>query len=267
MGTIVFVTGTDTGVGKSLLTALLVRLARNSGVSALAIKPFATGDLSDARMLQMAQDGALTLEEITPFLFKKPVAPLVAARLEGRRISRTAVLRNIRRIQARCEVLFVEGCGGLLVPLGRDFTVLDLIKELQCNPLVVAADRLGTVNHTLLTVNVLQSRGIRPLGVLLSKVGVKDSSTGGNGAVLSEFLGTIPVFEIPFFGKKAGKKPHFSWVCKICAKFLKKPLVLCGVSGSFTTVRPSGGEKRSVTEKKFHKTVDGYAIEVRVATL
>ncbi len=267
MGTIVFVTGTDTGVGKSLITALMVHLARSSGLSAMAMKPFATGDLSDAKLLQMAQEGALTLEEITPYFFKKPVAPLVACQLEGRRISKTAVLRKIRAIQAKCEVLFVEGCGGILVPLGKEFSILDLIEELECHLLVVAADRLGTINHTLLTVNALQSRGLRPLGVLLSDVGEGDSSTGENGVVLSGLLGGIPVFELPFFGKKAGKKPHFSMVCKRCAKFLKKPLVLCGVSGSFTSVRPSGGEKRSVAEKKFEKAVDGCEIESRVTPL
>src|SRR5690242_16705462 len=114
---IIFITGTDTGVGKTLLTGLLVCHLRRIGHRALAIKPFCSGSRSDAEILCSAQDGDLKIEEINPFYFSKPVASLVASAKTRSQISLQKVLSHIEEIALRCETLLIEGSGGLLVPL------------------------------------------------------------------------------------------------------------------------------------------------------
>src|SRR5271157_6042865 len=136
MAQIIFITGTDTGVGKTVVTALLLRHLRRAGCNALAMKPFCSGSRADARLLRRLQNNLLTLDEINPFFFKQPVAPAAAG---GRRkaIPLDTVLRKIGAVGRRCDVLLVEGIGGLLVPLGKNYTVADLISRLHCPILIV----------------------------------------------------------------------------------------------------------------------------------
>ena len=115
---LVFVTGTDTGVGKTLVTALLLHHLRQRGCHALAMKPFCSGGTQDVDLLHRLQQGELSRREINPFYFAEPVAPLVAARRRRRRISAGDVLRRIRAVQRRCGCLLIEGAGGLMAPLG-----------------------------------------------------------------------------------------------------------------------------------------------------
>ena len=148
---IIFVTGTDTGVGKTLLTGLLLYHLRQRGCHALAMKPFCSGSRADTEFLRAVQDGELTSDEVTPFFFAEPLAPLVAARKHRRTIRLKEVVRRIRRLSDRCECLLIEGIGGLLVPLGEGFTVRDLVARLGCEVIIVSRNRLGTINHTILT--------------------------------------------------------------------------------------------------------------------
>src|SRR5450631_3532050 len=113
-----FITGTDTGVGKTVLTALLTRFLRESGVHAAALKPICSGGRTDARALHTAMAGALALDEINPWHFSAPVAPSLAARRENKIVKLPQVLAHIRAMQKRFDVLLVEGAGGLLSPLG-----------------------------------------------------------------------------------------------------------------------------------------------------
>ncbi|MCX6928449.1 MAG: dethiobiotin synthase [Verrucomicrobia bacterium] len=124
---IIFITGTDTGVGKTLLTGLLLHYLRHSGCHALAMKPFCSGSRADAEFLHAVQENELTLDEINPFFFSEPLAPLVAARKHQRSICLSSVLRRIRSLASRCQCLLVEGIGGVMVPLGEGFCVADLI--------------------------------------------------------------------------------------------------------------------------------------------
>src|SRR5947207_4859213 len=124
---ILFITGTDTGVGKTVLASLLARHLRERGVAVAALKPICSGGRADARALHASLDGALTLDEINPWHFRAPLAPLLAARREHRRVELADVLAHLRRIQRRFDVVLVEGAGGLLSPLGDDFNSRDLI--------------------------------------------------------------------------------------------------------------------------------------------
>lgn len=198
---IIFVTGTDTGVGKTLLTGLLLHCLRQSGCHALAMKPFSSGTQADAELLRTLQDSELTLDQVNPFFFPEPLAPLVAARKHHCSIRLPQVLRSIRPVASRCECLLIEGVGGLLVPLGEGFTVRDLIAKLACEVIVVAPNRLGTINHTLLTIGALQHIEINGLKTILMTPGARDSSTSSNPPTLAELLAPIPVFSIGFLGR------------------------------------------------------------------
>jgi dethiobiotin synthetase len=224
-GKIIFVTGTDTGVGKTIFTGLLVHHLRSNGVHALAMKPFCSGGRADVHLLQAMQDVELTEEEINPFYFPEPIAPLVSARRRKRLISLGEVVREVKKIAARCECLLIEGSGGLLVPLGENYFVSDVIRQLNCEVIVVARNQLGTINHTLLTVNALKRFGVKNISVVLMGTSKKDASVEKNGAVLREFLGGTEVVEVGFLGKKANE----IGVLKKSVRKLKKTLAgFCG---------------------------------------
>ena len=200
---IIFITGTDTGVGKTLLTALLLQHLRNNGCHALAMKPFCSGGRDDARLLHAVQDGGLTLDEINPFFFDEPLAPLVAARAHRMSIRMEEVLRRISHAAIRCTRLLIEGSGGLLVPLGDGYTVADLIAKLNCEVMVVSPNRLGTLNHTILTTRALQHIGISRLKVVMMAQGQPDPSSDSNPLILAELLGRVPVLTLDFLGADA----------------------------------------------------------------
>lgn len=219
MAKIIFITGTDTGVGKTVVTALLLCYLRQAGCNALAIKPFCSGSRADARLLRGLQDNLLTLDEINPFFFKQPVAPAAAG---GRRkaIPLDTVLRKIGAVGRRCDVLLVEGIGGLLVPLGKNYTVADLISRLQCPTLIVCRNRLGTINHTLLTVKAMQAIGIERHGIVMVEDKKPDISVRSNPKLIKKMAPSCPVFLIPNLGSRASA----AGVIKINAIFLKKRL-------------------------------------------
>jgi dethiobiotin synthetase len=222
---IIFITGTDTGVGKTLLTGLLLHHLRQSGCHALAMKPFCSGSLADTEFLHAVQNCDLTFDEITPFYFSESLAPLVAARRHHRSIRLPEVLRQINRVSDRCPCLLIEGIGGLLVPLGEGFTVRDLIANLGCEVIVVAPNRLGTINHTLLTVDALQHIGIRRLKAVLmwSKEGA--FSARSNSRILAELLASVPVLQVGFLGSSLLRLEALKKSAKIIKKTLARILV------------------------------------------
>ena len=140
---ILFITGTDTGVGKTVLTSLLTRHLRERGVAVAALKPICSGGRADARALHSSLDGALTIDEINPWHFRAPLAPLLAARREHRRVDLANVLAHVRSVQRRFDVVLVEGAGGLLSSLGEGFNARDLIIALRAVPIIVCPNRLG----------------------------------------------------------------------------------------------------------------------------
>jgi dethiobiotin synthetase len=218
---VIFVTGTDTGVGKTLLTLLLLAHLRDAGVRALAMKPFCSGGTRDVDLIQGIQGPHPFRHDISPFQFDDPVAPLVAARKAGRRIQIGQVIRCVRKVQNQCECLIVEGAGGLLVPLGRDFSIADLVSGLRCETIVVGKNKLGTINHTLLTVEALQRRGVKGIKVVLMGQKHPDQSARSNAAMLREILENIDVIAIPYLGPGAPR----SGSVKQSAKKIKKVLV------------------------------------------
>ena len=202
---ILFITGTGTGVGKTLLTGHLLHHLRKTGVRVKAVKPFCSGGTRDVRFLSQIQEGELQKEVITPFYFKEPIAPLVAERIHQKFIKLPQVLAHLRSLSVGCEILLIEGSGGLLVPLGEGYFVADLVAQLGSEVIVVAQNKLGTINHTLLTVRHLQCLKNRRTGIKVVLMGTakSDDSSGSNGEILREFLAPVPLFEVPFLGRNA----------------------------------------------------------------
>lgn len=200
-GKITVITGTDTGVGKTVLTGLLVYYLRRTGLDAVALKPFCSGSRADARHLRSMQDNALTLAQINPFFFPEPLAPLVAARKHRRKISFDRVVAFIRSHHRRDHVV-VEGAGGLLTPLGEGFTLLDILHELQANLVIVAPNKLGVISQALLALRAVEGRA----QVVLMRQKVGDPSTESNCAILQELAASVAVYDFPYL--RVQKKPR-----------------------------------------------------------
>jgi len=200
--TTLFITGTDTGVGKTVLTALLVRYLRRRGIRAAAIKPVCSGGRDDVRALHAAMDGVLTLDEINPWHFRAPMAPLLAARRERRRITPGDVLGLARAVEKHFDMVLIEGAGGLLSPLGELFDSRDLIAALRAVPIIVCPDRLGAVNQVRLVLAALPPGASGRARVVLISPPKPDISTKTNAALLGEFFAAGKISSLPWLGRR-----------------------------------------------------------------
>jgi dethiobiotin synthetase len=204
-----FVSATDTGVGKTLVACELIRRLRSRGIDACGMKPVETGvgepGPLDALALHAASGGGDPLEDVCPQRFALPAAPIVAAEAEQRCVDLGAVRDAFARLTARHSCVIVEGAGGLRVPLTPSLDMAGLAAELQLPVLVVARARLGTINHTLLTLDVLHARGLRPVGIVVSHAdGALGAADARNLAQLRSSLAELWLGEIPFLQKGAG---------------------------------------------------------------
>lgn len=220
---IIFVTGTDTGVGKTLLSVLLLIHLRQNGCRALGMKPFCSGSLEDVKFLREAQDRELGWEEINPFYFEKPLAPLAAAG-KRRTVSMEKVLKKVHGLGDRCQRLVIEGSGGLMVPLGEGYMVVDLIAKLDADVILVARNKLGTINHTLLSVKALREAGIERMKIVLMGEAKPDLSARTNEKMIKKLLtkSEIEVFSLPFLGENLNKIGAFKESCKKVKKTLAR---------------------------------------------
>ena len=230
MATVIFITGTDTGAGKTYLTALLLAHLRQKRIHALAIKPFCSGSRDDVELLQALQDREIADELANSFYFEEPIAPLAAARKHGRTISLDSVLAKIAEVGARCDVLLVEGIGGVMVPLGDDYDVLKLIQKLSCRTIVAARNKLGAINHSLLTLRALQNAGVRDIALVLMGCERGGVLATTNERVLREFATSVDIILVPFLGEQ---RLGFEGVETNCKK-IKKSLALLEEFANFT---------------------------------
>jgi dethiobiotin synthetase len=199
-----FVTATGTEIGKTVVTAGLVRALRKRGVKAGVMKPVQSGHpLShpncDGARLKRWTGVEDPLDDIVAVSFDLPVAPGLAAELEGVRIDREMILERLQHLANRHDAVLVEGAGGLMVPLGPDWTIADLAREIGWPLLIVAHPLLGTVNHTVLTVMAARQLGLETAGVILNGLeeGETDPSVRHNPAMIERMtgvpvLGTVP---------------------------------------------------------------------------
>lgn len=198
-----FVTGTDTGVGKTHLTAAILRVLRGQGVRVGGCKPVASGveqtpegpRWGDVEALWSALGGEYPRERICPQRFAAPLAPPLAARAEGATVDPLALRSAVEWWSDRVEFLLVEGVGGLLAPVSDHELVADLARDLGFPLLIVARRGLGTINHTLLTCEAARSRGLTVAGVILNEPlppDPGDVSANLNAAELARWSG-VPI--------------------------------------------------------------------------
>lgn len=172
-----FITGTDTGVGKTAVTCAIACALRQEGLRVGVCKPIASGCRhdreglvsEDTEALAHFADCRLPLEAINPVRYAEPLAPAAAVEASGRCVAWGEIADCLERIDREHDVVLVEGVGGVLVPLDESVTVLDLAKTLGYPVLTVAHAGLGTLNHTALTLSALQGDGCRVAGVLLNR--------------------------------------------------------------------------------------------------
>jgi dethiobiotin synthetase len=192
-----FVTGTDTGVGKTLFTALLTRCLREAGRATVALKPVCCGLRTDAERLCAASGGELTLDETNPLWFPEPVAPAAACGDSPPAVG--GLVDWFFRVSAGRDSVLVEGAGGWLVPLAPGRTMADFAVRIGLPVLVVVPNRLGCLNHALLTVESILSRELPCLGFVLNHAFAEagDLSTSSNKALLEEASGLPVLIELP----------------------------------------------------------------------
>jgi dethiobiotin synthetase len=189
MRRIIFVTGTDTGVGKTVVTALLAAHAPN----AIALKPFSSGERTDAKLLaSVSTPSPSMVESINPWHFPEPLSPWTAARRHGITVTLSEALDFIRTFPS--DLLLVEGAGGILTPLGERFTAADLITALKCDVILVAANRLGVLNQARMAVGSIP----RNVKIALTELGLADPSVETNLEDLRDLVAPVPVIRIPF---------------------------------------------------------------------
>lgn len=184
MGNIVFVVGTDTGVGKTVVSALLTRELCRRGMDVRPLKPFSSGGREDAELLRDAAADRWSLDEINPFAFKAPLTPLLAAEAEGRDVSLDECVSVIRKAGHGCDFLVVEGAGGVMSPLGIGYDARSLIKAFEARSILVAPNRLGVINQTLLALTALGSAKCKTPAVVMNHTSGVDESRASNQRLL-----------------------------------------------------------------------------------
>jgi dethiobiotin synthetase len=197
----VFITGTDTDVGKTWVATALTRAWRATGADVVAMKPISCGGREDAELLQQACGGDVSINDINPVWLRPAVAPYTAAMIEERAVDLLLIRETFARLREQHAAIVVEGAGGWLVPITRDYFVSDLAAELKLPVLVVAANRLGVLNHALLTVESVLSKGLQCAGVLLNQLvppAPGDAAAVTNPGILEELLSAR---NVPYLGE------------------------------------------------------------------
>ena len=194
---ILVVTGTGTGVGKTVLSGLLVRRLVRLGRTVRAFKPLCSGGRGDALALEAASGGVQTLDNINPWHFEAPLSPALAARLERRTVTLEEVLAHVRQHSKQSQLTLVEGAGGLLSPLTADGDTRDLIARLKARPLIVASNRLGVIHDVRATLGCLPPSLRSSVPVVLMAPASADASTACNARSLADYHPADRIVEIP----------------------------------------------------------------------
>jgi len=206
-GKLLFVTGTDTGVGKTVITAGLLAVFSQQGYRTVAIKPFQTGIQANSGEAYfsdvMFYRKTALLDEpeslLNPVALEPPASPWVAAMLSKTVVDLTKVCCTIEEFSSRYDLIILEGAGGLCVPIHKNFLIADFVRELKCPLLIVARSSLGTINHTLLTVNLARAKGIPISGVVVNGLRKDaDPVESLNPWVIKELSGVPLLGTLPF---------------------------------------------------------------------
>jgi dethiobiotin synthetase len=194
-----FITGTDTGVGKTIVTAGLLSLFKKHRLDAGVMKPIETGvvpgqkSLSDAEFLMRAGEIDDPLAEVSPYRLRTPASPFYASRIEKRPIDIKIILKDFHRLAGKHEYMLVEGVGGILTPITAKIMVADLIRELRLPVIIVSRFTIGALNHTLMTLKTAQEKGLAVRGVIFNQTKPKITAIEKAQSSLLRELTSAPV--------------------------------------------------------------------------
>ena len=205
-----FVTGIDTGIGKTVVTGLIAKFFLSKGVSVTTMKPVQTGcngiaeDILAHRSIMGVKPDRFDLEGTSaPFVFKYPASPHLAAELEGKEIDISFIDKSLKILTENFEIVLIEGAGGIYVPITRNYTTLDFVAQRSIPVIVVSSPKLGSINHTMMTLEMLKNRNIRIAALVYNMYPAeKEEITNDSVNVikhLSQKAGIeFPVFITPF---------------------------------------------------------------------
>lgn len=213
----IFVAGTDSGVGKTTVTACVARYLGTRGLSVATQKWVATGERGPVPSDVLAHLRAMGRRRptsrscayrIAPYVFKAACSPHLASRLEGRRIDQRYIARSFRALKRHSDMVVVEGAGGVLVPFSRRRFLLDIVRELDLAVLLVARNRVGAINHILLSLEALRARKMRILGVIFNNLDNADARVLADNPRIVSALSGVRIL---------GVLPHIAGRCHAAA--------------------------------------------------
>jgi len=220
--TAIFVTGTGTDVGKTFLSAALIRHWRAAGHVVAAFKPVVSGfdpasaATSDPGVLLAALDRPITdIETISPWRFAAPLSPDMAATREGRALDFDAIVEFSHQAAESADRVLIEGVGGIMVPLDERHTVLDWMSALRLPVLLVAGSTLGTISHTLTALRVLAQRNLTVVAVAVSESVTPGAPLDETVAVIARFADMIEVVGVPRLSGDAPSHPAIARIAKL----------------------------------------------------
>lgn len=199
-----FVTGTDTGIGKTAFTCGLASLLRVSGIDVGVMKPFATGipqkngfQSEDVSMLVSSSGVSDPESLVNPYFFAIPASPYSAAKKLGKQIDLDLVLSSFDKLRSIHDVVLVEGIGGIMTPILKDYFVIDLIKDLNLDTIIVTGSKIGTINHTILTIDACKKHGIHIPGLIINQTDKNGYDLDELGQDLTSLSGVDVISKIP----------------------------------------------------------------------
>jgi dethiobiotin synthetase len=189
-----FITGTDTGVGKTYVTRLILETLRHEGIDAVGYKPISCGDREDAAILAKAS-GDLKIDSINPIHLHTPVAPYVAGMLENYTVDPEILIAGFYQLTTHHSTVIVEGAGGWEVPIAAGYRISDLAAALKLPVVVIAGNKLGALNHILLTIEAIRAKGLICAGIILNQLEDEmDTAMITNKGVVEDLTG-VPLLE------------------------------------------------------------------------
>lgn len=217
-----FITGTDTSVGKTVVTACLATLFKSRGEDVGVMKPIETGvdpecsssANSDAKFLMEVTGVQDPLEDVCPYRLKPSASPYQAARIEGKELDPEKILKRFRTLQSKHSMMLVEGIGGLLVPITSRVNVADLALQMGLPLIIVSRVQIGTLNHTLLTINAARQHGLQVKGVILNSSDDSewDVIEAEQGSLMEKFSDTPILGTCPYIHNVSGESVNQSLV-------------------------------------------------------
>jgi dethiobiotin synthetase len=208
-----FVTGTDTDVGKTYISQALIKHFCRQGLQAVGMKPVAAGaEIEEGRLLNVdvqaiisASNVVAPIDQINPYVFAPAIAPHIAAQQVGIEISIEPIMSAFKALQQQADVVVVEGAGGFLVPINESLTMGDLAKALNLGVLLVVGVRLGCISHALLTVQAIEAKGLHLIGWVANRIEPNMPALEENIATLKAMIKAPCIADVAW-----NKEPSFS---------------------------------------------------------